>query len=357
MVDYFEILGVPQNATIDEIKQAYRRKVSLIHPDVNPSPSAHDDFIQVNQAYEYIVNKKSGKVFDNQQNQYSYQKTAYSEAELLRKARERARENAKMKYADFVNSSYYQSQITFLATVDYLFLGVAILMFLGIISVIIFQYKWNGLISVTILLALIIPALYAATKNVKRLSIKQFVNTVLDIIKIDFISALPLIVFNFITFITIGFSTFLPMKIILGFYLFIPLTLQLCCFFLLWRMDQNKDVLVQKTLRKKFYYRFLLHRPIIKIWGVIPTQFSVFLMLNFYISTNSRTEKYSYTFKSPKADDSWNIIIKDNRFENYWGICYFYNNNQIRQKRFITLKIEEGFCGLDVLKEYSFSLK
>ena len=75
MINYYEELGISENATLEEIKRAYRHKVSKVHPDVNPSVNAHEEFISLNQAYEYLVKVKSGQVFDNQKKQIHRSKT------------------------------------------------------------------------------------------------------------------------------------------------------------------------------------------------------------------------------------------------------------------------------------------
>jgi len=53
--DYYEILGVDQNADEKEIKQAYRRLARQFHPDVNPDDKqAEEKFKEINEAYEAL---------------------------------------------------------------------------------------------------------------------------------------------------------------------------------------------------------------------------------------------------------------------------------------------------------------
>lgn len=53
--DYYNILGLSGNASVEEIKKAYRKKARLYHPDINPAPDAKDMFICVTEAYEFLL--------------------------------------------------------------------------------------------------------------------------------------------------------------------------------------------------------------------------------------------------------------------------------------------------------------
>jgi len=61
MKDPYEILGINQNATDDEIKKAYRAASRKYHPDANPQNprAAEEKFKEVQQAYKEIVRRRS----------------------------------------------------------------------------------------------------------------------------------------------------------------------------------------------------------------------------------------------------------------------------------------------------------
>jgi molecular chaperone DnaJ len=62
--DYYEILGVPRNASADELKSAFRRLARQYHPDVNKSPDAEDKFKEINEAYAVLSDPEKRAAYD-----------------------------------------------------------------------------------------------------------------------------------------------------------------------------------------------------------------------------------------------------------------------------------------------------
>lgn len=54
----YRILDVPRNASIDEIRTAYRRKALEFHPDLNSEPNAEQRFQEINAAYEKLTQRR-----------------------------------------------------------------------------------------------------------------------------------------------------------------------------------------------------------------------------------------------------------------------------------------------------------
>ncbi|GIU85200.1 MAG: chaperone protein DnaJ [Acidimicrobiales bacterium] len=64
MKDYYAILGVPRDATQEEIKKAYRRLARTYHPDHNPDPEAESRFKEIAEAYEVLGDPEKRRRYD-----------------------------------------------------------------------------------------------------------------------------------------------------------------------------------------------------------------------------------------------------------------------------------------------------
>lgn len=62
--DYYEILGVPRNASDTDLKKAYRKLAMKYHPDVNKEPDAAEAFKEINEAYQILSDPEKRSMYD-----------------------------------------------------------------------------------------------------------------------------------------------------------------------------------------------------------------------------------------------------------------------------------------------------
>lgn len=62
--NYYDLLGVSQNASDKEIKAAYKKLAKKYHPDINKSEDAQEKFKEVSQAYQVLSDKSKRQAYD-----------------------------------------------------------------------------------------------------------------------------------------------------------------------------------------------------------------------------------------------------------------------------------------------------
>ena len=62
--DLYALLGVPRDASREDIKKAYRKIARDLHPDVNPDPETQERFKEVTAAYEILSDPEKRQRYD-----------------------------------------------------------------------------------------------------------------------------------------------------------------------------------------------------------------------------------------------------------------------------------------------------
>jgi DnaJ-class molecular chaperone len=62
---FYDRLGLPRDATLDEIRHAYREMARRLHPDKNVMPGETELFISVQEAYEVLADPDQKNSYDS----------------------------------------------------------------------------------------------------------------------------------------------------------------------------------------------------------------------------------------------------------------------------------------------------
>ncbi len=104
--EYYNILGIPMNSSLEDIRKAYRKKARLYHPDINQTPGAKEKFIEATEAYDFLVsNYGKGQLDDQDYFRVVEEWRKYRQD----RSRQRAQYYARSSFNQFKNSKYYKS--------------------------------------------------------------------------------------------------------------------------------------------------------------------------------------------------------------------------------------------------------
>jgi len=112
--DYLKILGLNDDASDEQIKKAWKKKVLQFHPDKNPNDNAQIEFIKVCDAYQKLSDGTFEKIEETIQPEANEFYKKYNQnltTEDVEKRRQKAREHSKYKemYEEYILSISYKS--------------------------------------------------------------------------------------------------------------------------------------------------------------------------------------------------------------------------------------------------------
>lgn len=65
MSDHYAALGLGSDASLADIKKAFRQKAALFHPDRNAAADANAHFRAVQQAYDVLADPQKRQAYDD----------------------------------------------------------------------------------------------------------------------------------------------------------------------------------------------------------------------------------------------------------------------------------------------------
>lgn len=338
---YYEILSVSKNATLPEIKKAYRKKAKLLHPDVSKRENAHEEFILLNEAFEYLQHLKTGKIYNEINETYTRTKRRYDdfvewEQAERQNARERAQEYARMQYEQFTKTEYYKNAMALNLIVDLISVSLVIFIFVGAPLLGYLSYGIGGLIGGVFVIFVTVH--YWADilfRNRPKIVLKELGPSITRITKTRTFQLSFAIVLNIFLILQFGFSTLISIRTLL----------------LLIGISLAAGFLTSMRLKSKFLKR-------ITYLGITPGLLNLFFILNFIFSTNPTLETYSFKHELQPTRRGWQksttIRLQDNMYSDYLGIRIFVNIESMEYAQRITYRFEDGLFGLRVMKDHEF---
>lgn len=334
---YYRLLNLPSTASVSEIKKAYRAKAKQLHPDLNPSPNAEEDFVELNEAYEYLIALKTKGNNKKQYQQVNDFEKWWRAEEANR--REKARKQAQMRYEEYINSTDYKLNNAFDVISFYV-----LLVFIAAIPTIFFFIFYDNPLAAVVMFSIASSLLYHLLKPLKSdeyspsalvKAIGVMFNISNKLIPTKFWLAIPFIsVFNFYTLYTAVLDTFITTTNLVLLYLGIPVFLYLAFLFLL-----------------KKHALFIYKRTICFV--TLPLLFNILFIINYQTATNESIETYHYRidFKTKSVN------LKGSKYQEYWGVRTIIKDyDEFLARNHITYTIKEGALGLKVVSDYELFL-
>ncbi|MFK7756202.1 MAG: J domain-containing protein [Flavobacteriales bacterium] len=343
------VLGLNESASVNDIKSAYRRKAKALHPDINPSPRAKEDFLKLKRAYEHAILHKTNptqayrKTSINSkpetaaayQKRYGTHKNWNSQAN--QEARAKAREEAERKNAEYLKSDEYKDAIVLGRFFTYVALLLVVVMTAAML-ILPLSLGMKGLFFVPILFVLAFPLWWAYVKNHYRsLSFEDFKVSLNLARKTYLFWIVAFTATNLFLFFYFTVSTVISSNLILSLFGLLILSTKLL----------TNYILDFRVLKQNYW-----------AVGVVPFALNLLFLINYCISFNPVSETLSYQFTPYDGERSslqdGLIFHPEQKYANMYFIRMHFSP-EVRNSSKVTYTTATGLLGLPVLTNAEFS--
>lgn len=332
--NYYSILGVNENSTLLEIKKAFRIKSKQLHPDVNKNLNANEAFILLLEAYEYIINQKTGKTVinlekkDTNSNSSQHWQDNYTE-----RAKHRAEYYAKNNYKEFEKSEYFKKSTSAAIVFGHLAYIVLFAVFIFLPVYLFISQGLFGLIVSGIIIVVTFPVTRATFYYKPKINLEQLFSA-LKHLALE-ISMVIFSIFNILVILNIGLHTLISL-----YYLVLIFLIGIIITFII----------------SKFIFKKTLYHSKIFAFCFYPFFINLLLAINYFISFNPHIETYSYkqemTYRRRGTQYQNSIVLENYRYDEYTGIRIFLDYNILVNGNTIKYTFKDGLLGIRVMKDF-----
>ena len=310
---YYEALGLNPGTSADDIKSAYRVLAKRFHPDRNKEHDAHQKFLLISEAYQYLTQKH---------NTQPYVSTPDKD-ELRRQARQKAAQAARMRYEDFLQSEYYKTASAVSVIVD-LVIVLSIVLFAVWLP---FELYRSGIHTGALIAAFVISIILSAATflaiKYNKLNVPLYIRSVSYILHKSYTRIGLLVLLNVYILLRYGLLTLIPVHMLL--FSYVSLT--------------AVSFAVIPYLR--FKYRMLL--PV-----VAPSIISLLIVINYTITTGEFSQQYQlYPFSGATTV----VSFTHGELEPYTGARFFSDYTELLNKSRARYDFGFGCLGWVVVKQ------
>lgn len=316
---YYMVLGLTEGASVAEIKRAYRQLALKYHPDRNPDPEAQQHFIEISEAYEYLINGGATTVEKNIDEQ---------EWEAFRKsdARERAYSSSRIPYEEFIRTEYYKRHMEREYGFDakYFLISVFLVFILPVLS-----YLWHPLALVFVIFfnLIAIPFTWSWLKRWREFDRSQL--TFKDKKGQDYFMPIFAVglVLNIYLLTHYVFNTLIQISVVLIVF-------------------AAAIIVVYGVFGLKHFHRRPVRQQFLAFF-LTPFVINCFFAINFKWAENPIRERYHF-----QTHNNTLLQLEDDTYDQYMMMRWFMDSNSIAGRRVVIYTIAEGPFGFRVVQHY-----